>query len=101
MAPDPTKSSEKETRLYAVRKTLERDSIDAAHKIRDYVIRPLSKYAVILYYIPAASRGGDFDRREKWYNNVLISSGFKYIDGAWIPANWGPIDVRFTSPKEM
>jgi hypothetical protein len=104
--PAPENNSEKEYKLYTVRKTLEKDSMDAAHKIRDYIIRPLSKYAVILYFIPASSRGLDDERRSRWYKNVLMSSGFKEIDGSnpsgcyWVPTNWWTTNIKFSNQDE-
>ena len=77
--------SDKEQSGYYVRQQVKKDTIDSLHRIRDIILRELSKYAVVITYIAIG------ERRASLYESVLAGSGFKKMpsdyDAFWIPTN--------------
>ena len=73
-------------KAYKVRQQMEQDTMKAVHKIRDLIIRPLSKYECTIFYYAIG------ERRERFYASMLKSSGFKPINiglnPTWIPSNF-------------
>lgn len=85
------KFSDKEgSAKYPVRQEIQKDTIESIHKIRDGVIRPLSNYAICIFYIGIGSR------RQSLYSSVLSGSGFKEVRGC--AENWVPASLPFDPP---
>ena len=67
---------------YLVYKTLQRDTMEAIHKLRDGVLRRLAGYSISIKYRPAG------DRRSTLYAGILQSCGFREVKkNVWLPSS--------------
>ena len=83
--PDATTQSYKDPHNdddYLVHKTLQQETMEALHKLRDGVFRKLASYSIYIKYIPAG------DRRSSFYASVLQSCGFREVKkNVWLPSS--------------
>lgn len=89
--------SSKEDSTYLVKKQLERSSIEGMHKIQNSIIRPLSEYAISIFFFAIG------ERREKMYAHVLSTSGFRLFPkcNVWVPVNYEPEPSTEESPSRF
>lgn len=90
----PSDISSKEDSNYLVKKQLEKSSIEGMHKIQNSIIRPLSEYALAIFFYAIG------ERREKMYTHVLSTSGFRLFPkcDVWVPVNYEPESSTEESP---